>query len=141
MPQVNPDPHKHEYQFLPVRCVTATFDAPARAATATAALRAGGFPESDIQVFVGVEGAKKLDIDAEKQSLPTKLLQSLTKALADDAGYLDRAAGKLREGGALVSVSVDVDEDENAAERASALLKGEGGEGVQHWGDWTTEQF
>jgi hypothetical protein len=139
MPQVNPDPHKTTYQFLPQRCVTATFDSPVTAAAATTRLREAGFAESAIRVYIGEEGANEIDIDAEKQSLPTKLLQSLTKALADDAGYLERAAGKLRQGGAFVSVTVD--EDQEAAERASAVLKAAGGEGVQHWGDWTTEQL
>ena len=144
MAAVNPNPHKTGYHFLPNRCVTCTFPMPLDAATTIDALCEVGFAESDIQLFTGDEGAKQLDVDANKQSLPTKLLQSLTKALADDAGYLERAARVLREGGTLFSVSItdeEKDDYDQAVERATAVLKSHGGEDVQHWGDWTTEKL
>jgi hypothetical protein len=139
MTEVNPNPHKPNYQFLPQRCVTALFESPVTAAGAVKALRDAQFPESDIQLFAGKEGAKQLDVDAEKQSTATKLLQAVTKALADDGSYLERVAGKLRQGYALVSVAVD--NDQRAAEQASNILKEQGGTDVQHWGDWTTEKL
>jgi hypothetical protein len=144
MAAINPDPHRPEYRFLPNRCVTATFDLGLDAANAVEELRQQDFAESDIRLYTGEEGLVKLDINAEDESLPTKLMQSLTKALADDGGYLERAAGKLKQGGTLVSVSIK-EEDEadytRAVERAATALKSAGGEAVQHWGDWTTEQF
>lgn len=138
MAQVNPNPHKPGYQFLPQRCVTALFAAPSPVAAVVAELRNAGFAESDVQAFIGEEGARQLDVDADKQSTATKLLQALTKALADDASYLERAAGILREGGALVAVSAD---EEAAVGQAASILKAHGGSDVQHWGEWTTEQL
>jgi len=144
MATINPDPHKPEYKFLPNRCVTATFNQTPDATKAVQSLRTAGFAESEIRLYTGEEGAIKLDVNAEDESLPTRLLQSLTKALADDAGYLERAANKLKQGGTLISVSLKEEEEEDynrAVERASTALKAAGGDAVQHWGDWTTEQF
>jgi hypothetical protein len=144
MATINPDPHTPDYKFLPNRCVTATFDHALDAANAVETLRSAGFSESEIRLYTGEEGASKLDVNAEDESLPTKLLQSLTKALADDAGYLERTAGKLKQGGTMISVSLKQEEQEDynrAVERASTALKASGGDAVQHWGDWTTEQF
>jgi hypothetical protein len=139
MAAINKDPHQENYEFLPQNCVTALFKSTELVGRGVDALRDVGFGESDLKVFAGEQGVQKLDIDANKQSTGTQILQAVTKALADDGGYLERAVTRLREGGAMVRV--EVGDDERLAQRASSALKAQGGEDVQYWGDWVTEQL
>ena len=138
MPAINPE-RPETGQFLPEQCVTALFAARDSAPKAVTSLRAAGFSDTDVQVFVGDEGVKQLFADPKQQSGVSQFLQALTEALADDASYLDAAKVALKNGGALVSVHSG--DEQAAVVRATSALKAAGGAEVQHWGKWKTEQL
>jgi hypothetical protein len=138
MPSINPD-RPESSQLLPVHCVTALFVSKDAVPRAIEALRAAGFKDAQIQIFIGEEGVRQLFIEPDQQSVIAKFFQALTEALADDASYLDSARTVLKNGGAMISVHVgDV---EASALRATNALKSVGGAEVQHWGQWRTEQL
>ena len=138
MPAINPE-RPESGQFLPEQCVTALFVSRDAAPKAVASLRAAGFSDTDMQVFVGDEGVKQLFADPKQQSGVSKFFQALTEALADDASYMDAAKVTLKNGGALVSVHLG--DEETVVARATSALKAAGGAEVQHWGKWKTEQL
>jgi hypothetical protein len=139
MAAINPDAHHAGLQFLPEKCVTALFSSTTAALAALEQLRAGGFAESQLQAYLGERGAEQLDVEGEHVTFMEKILQALPHVLAYDAIYLDEANAVLKRGGALVSV--DTGDDEPVVRRAASILKFAGGNVVQHWGQWRTEQF
>lgn len=139
MPPLDPRLQRSGAQFLPDKCVTALFPISTGAYKARSRLLEMEFADEQIELFAGEVGAEQLDVDGEQMSGFQKALQAITQALADDAGYLDRTNAVLKQGGAVVSV--DTGDDEATVRRAVAALKDAGGEDVQHWGQWRTEQF
>ena len=126
-------------QFLPKHCVTGLFARHSAIERVLPTLHEAGFNDAEIQVFDGPEGASSLDVNAEKKSTADFILRAFTKALADDAGYLEHADAVLRDGGVMVCVSTGKSEEQ--ATIASAAMRFHGGQDVQHWDDWTTEQL
>lgn len=139
MPPLDPKLQRSGAQFLPDKCVTALFPIATGAHDARRRLLVMDFRDEQIELLAGDVGAKQLDVDGEQMSGFQKALQAITQALADDAGYLDRTNAVLKQGGAVVSV--DTGDDEATVHRAVAALKAAGGEDIQHWGQWRTEQF
>jgi hypothetical protein len=61
---INPDPHRHGYVFVPHNRVTAVFASEIAARAAVDELRTLGLEGSAIDVFVGEDGADALDLSA-----------------------------------------------------------------------------
>lgn len=137
---INPDPHRHGYVFVPLNRMTVIFASDAAARAAVDELRSMHIEGPAIDVFIGEEGAEALDLSALGQSSLVRTIrniESLTVQIADRSK--DRADAALRAGGIVLAILLDGHEDEKDA--VAALLRRHGGVAVRYWGRWTIEAF
>src|SRR4051812_37566290 len=104
MAQVNVDPHTHGYVYHFVRQVTALYADPAAGKSAATALEAAGHPADNISVFVGTEGADKLDLKGERHGLTVRFLRGLEMIGADEAKLFADYDRALRQGACVLLV-------------------------------------
>jgi hypothetical protein len=139
MSRINPDPHQGGYTFLPIKRVTAFFPPGQEIRKVLDALSEAGFAREQIEVFVGDEGASKLDLSGEEHGIVVQIMRGLERIFADEAEVVQRADQLLRSGGTLVAVFTEGDDAKK--NRAAEILKAFNGQGVRYWGNWTIEQL
>lgn len=140
MVQVNPDIHAYGYVFVPSNRVTAVFGGRADVLHALQDLRALGFDDSHLEVFIGEKGAETLDLSADHHGINAKLVRNMEAVMILAAGDSHRRADDaLRDGAAMVAVLMDGREDRR--DEVVEILRRHHGWLIRHWGRWTIEAF
>ena len=138
MTRVNFDPHQNARVFTPTNRLTALFASVEAAREAITALQASGFPDEEIDLFFGEEGANVLDLAEEHHGLTGRLIRAWEYLVTDDHLFHTRSDRALRAGQALLAVKTTAQEEKKAS--AAVLLKEAGAHDICFWGKWTTEQ-
>lgn len=138
MVDVNPDVNKDSYQFNPIDRVTGLFDAHDRIGGTLEALVAAGIPATDLEVFAGDEGMRKLDASGEEHGVAGKVFRVLESWVSDSADFHAMAAAHLAAGGYVIAALVGT--DEALKTRVMELLAAEGAHDVKYWHSLFVEQ-
>lgn len=156
MVQVNSDPYAGGHLFVLVNRVTCLFDTEQEAQVAVRALEAEGVSTEDIDVFIGEEGARRLDLSGRDHGAAVRILRSIEDVVTDASHTHHRIDEALRGGAALLCVKlhkrplVSRDEeghihvalfgrDREEKERALRVLKGIHAPDIHYWGAWAVE--
>jgi chitinase len=136
MVDINPDMPEENYQFTPIGRVTGIVGAEGAVTTMVVALQADGFSRSDVEVFCGAEGARKLHTRGE-QSTSAGLFRLVESWVSDTADFQHQADAALRSGGYVIAVEVGT--DEHRKNRVMDVLKEHGAADVKYWHSLYTE--
>jgi len=140
MAQVNPDPHESGYIFIPANRVTGIFSAFEDAQGALRALNAQGWGNQHIDVFVGAEGADKLDLRGQQHGAVVRVMRNIEAFIGDAEAELHRQAdAALRAGGCVIGVLMAGKEEQK--EQVAAILKANHGQLIHYWSRWTIERL
>jgi diadenosine tetraphosphate (Ap4A) HIT family hydrolase len=139
MARINCDPYTGGHLFALLHRVTGLFDTQDEAMDAVRSLEEDGVATDDIDLFVGAEGARCLDLTGREHGRFIHLLRRFEAAVGDEIGPKRRIDEALRGGSTLLCVKVHVHNrkiDEKA--RALRALKAHGHE-IHYWGPWSFE--
>jgi len=106
MARVNCDPYTGGHLFALVNRVTALLDTEEAAKATVGALEADGVASNDIDIFVGEQGAKVLDLPGREHGRAHHLLRVLEGAMGDERETNQRIDSALRQGATLVCVKL-----------------------------------
>jgi diadenosine tetraphosphate (Ap4A) HIT family hydrolase len=138
MARINVDPYVSGHVFALVNRVTGLVDSEEAAMATVKALEAGGVATEDIDVFVGEEGARRLDLTGREHGRLIRWLRTLEAVMGDEREPNRRIDEELRRGASLVSVKVHkkmIDEKP----RAFRILEALHGHDIHYWGSWAFE--
>jgi diadenosine tetraphosphate (Ap4A) HIT family hydrolase len=138
MARINPDPYAGAQVFALVNRVTGLVDSENEAMAMVRALEEGGVATDDIDVFVGEQGARSLDLSGREHGRIVRWMRQLEAAMGDEREPNRRIDECLRRGGSLVCVKVH---RRNADEkpRAFRILEELRGHDIHFWGTWGFE--
>ncbi len=94
MARINPDPYAGGHVFGLVNRVTGLVDSEDEAMATVRALEADGVATDDIDIFVGEQGARCLDLSGREHGRFIRLLRKLEAAVGDESapnGRIDEA--------------------------------------------------
>lgn len=137
MARINPDPYAGGHLFALVDRVTGVLDTEDDVKATVHALEENGVATDDIDVFVGEEGARRLDLTGREHGRVIRLLRTLEAAVGDERETNHRIDEALRLGASLVSVKVHRKSEEKA--RALRILRSFHGHEIHIWGTWGFE--
>lgn len=137
MARTNPDPYAGGHLFALVDRVTGVLDTEDDVRATVRALEESGVASDDIDVFVGEQGARCLDLMGREHGRVIRLLRTLEAAVGDERETNHRIDEALRNGASLVSVKVHRKSAEKA--RALRILKSFHGHEIHIWGTWGFE--
>lgn len=106
MARVNCDPYTRGHLFALVNRVTALLDNEEAARATVRALEADGVATTDIDLFVGEQGAHCLDLPGREHGRAHHLLRALEGAMGDERETNQRIDAALRQGQTLVCVKL-----------------------------------
>jgi hypothetical protein len=106
MARVNCDPYAGGHLFALVNRVTALLDTEDAARETVRALEADGVATTDIDLFIGEQGAKVLDLPGREHGRAHHLLRVLEGAMGDERETNQRIDAALRQGASLVCVKM-----------------------------------
>ena len=89
-----------------VNRVTGLVDSEDEAMATVRALEADGVATDDIDIFVGEQGARSLDLSGREHGRVTRLLRKLEAAVGDESAPNSRIDEALRRGATLLAVKV-----------------------------------
>ena len=138
MARINCDPYAGGHVFVLVNRVTSLVDSQDEAMAAVRALEADGIATDDIQMFVGEQGAKCLDLPGREHGRIVRLFRRLETAIGDESAPNHRIDQALRGGATLLSVKVHNRKNDDKA-RAVRVLKANHGYEIHFWGPWHFE--
>src|SRR3954464_8815756 len=104
--QPNPDQNaKQDEHFLlyPLHSVVGVFEDEKEAELAIDELHEFGYPDKDIEIFSGADGAKRLDPAGTFHGRISKVLRSL-QSIGPDRTYIERQEKYLQDGHCIVMV-------------------------------------
>lgn len=139
MVEVNPDPAQDNYQFNPIERVTGLYDAHDPATAAVDALRAAGLSESDIEVFAGEEGMRRIDPTGDEHGTAGKIFRVVESWVSDTSDFHAMAAAHLAAGGYVVAAWVGND-DNARKDTVMQVLADQGARDVKYWHSLFVEQ-
>ncbi len=156
MAQINCDPYAGGHLFALVNRVTCLFDREDDVMSAVRALEDDGVATGDIDVFVGEEGARCLDLSGRGHGRAIRLLRTLEDAMTDLSETNQRIDTALRGGATLLCVKLHrrplIRHDDQGRmdvavfgrqneEKARALrvLKTLHAHEIHYWGPWSVE--
>jgi hypothetical protein len=156
MAQINRDPYEGGHLFALMNRVTCLFDREEEAMAAVRALEEDGVATQDIDVFIGAEGADRLDLSGTGHGRAVRLLRRIEEAVTDTSETNHRIDEALRRGATLVCVRLHkrplIHHDAEGAlhlslferlndEKARALrvLKALHAHEIHYWGPWNVE--
>jgi Gamma-glutamyl cyclotransferase, AIG2-like len=161
MARMNPNPYTRGHLFALVHRVTGLLDSEDEVMAAVRALEEAGVATDDIDIFVGEQGARCLDLSGREHGRAFRLLRTLEAAVGDERETNDRIDKALRRGATLLCVKVhkrkrsvidrffkevpdaalQVVPAELADEKARAVrvLKACHAREIHYWGPWAFE--
>lgn len=156
MARVNCDPYEGGHLFALVNRVTCLFDREDEVTAAVRALEEDGVAPDDIDVFVGEQGARCLDLSGSGHGKAVRLLRSLEETMADTGETNRRIDEALRRGATLLAVKlhkrplfrqdaegrldVALFERQNEEKaRALRVLRALHAHEIHYWGPWSVE--
>lgn len=156
MARVNCDPYEGGHLFALVNRVTCLFDREDEVMAAVRALEEDGVAPDDIDVFVGEQGARCLDLSGSGHGKAVRLLRSLEETMADTGETNRRIDEALRRGATLLAVKlhkrplfrqdaegrldVALFERQNEEKaRALRVLRALHAHEIHYWGPWSVE--
>jgi len=137
MVSINPDPHASGYKFSPTYHVTAIFDNVNSLPAVLEDLREAGIEEEDVEVYVGDEGAQRLDNRGKRHGVIVRALHDLVMLLSDETAIQAKFVKAIQAGGHVVSIDTDGDAAKKSI--AMATLATSGGKDVSYWGAMAVE--
>jgi diadenosine tetraphosphate (Ap4A) HIT family hydrolase len=138
MARINPDPYTGGHVFGLVHRVTGLIDSEDEAMATVRALEADGVASEDIDIFVGEQGARRLDLFGREHGRIIRLLRKLEAAVGDESAPNHRIDDALRQGATLLSVKVHRGKNDEKA-RAFRIIKALHGYEIHYWGTWNFE--
>jgi diadenosine tetraphosphate (Ap4A) HIT family hydrolase len=135
MARINPDPYLGGHLFALVNRVTGLLDSEEEVSATVRALEEGGVTPDDIDVFVGEEGARRLDLFGREHGRVRRWLRSLEASVGDERETNLRIDEALRQGATLISIKVRT-RKAGDKERALKALKARHGHDIHYWGTW-----
>jgi hypothetical protein len=135
---INPDPHRYGYVFVPLNRVTALFSSAVDAKAAVGELKSLGIAAEAIDVFIGDEGAAALDLTGFGHGSVVRTLrnlESLTVQIAEQTA--NDAERTLKTGG--IAIAILMDDRESMKDDVAALLRRHHAAAIRYWGRWTIE--
>ena len=138
MARINPDPYAGGHLFALVHRVTGLFDSADEATATVRALEESGVATEDIDIFVGEQGARCLDLPGREHGRVIRLLRTLEAAVGDEGGANHRIDEALRRGATLLCVKVHGRKGDEKA-RVFRVLKALHGHELHYWGPWAFE--
>jgi diadenosine tetraphosphate (Ap4A) HIT family hydrolase len=138
MARINPDPYAGGHLFALVNRVTSLVDNEDEAMATVQALEAEGVATEDIDVFVGEQGARRLDLSGREHGKVVGLLRRFEAAMGDESAPNHRIDQALRRGATLLCVKVHPRKSAEK-ERAVRILKARHGHEIHYWGAWAFE--
>ena len=136
--RINPDPYSGGHAFALVNRVTCLLDSEDEAMATVRALEENGVATDDIDIFVGEQGARRLDLSGSEHGRVIRLLRRLEAAVGDESAPNHRIDEALRRGATLLSVKVHNRKSDEKA-RAVGVLKARHWHEIHYWGPWTFE--
>jgi hypothetical protein len=127
-----------EFIGYPSRQVLAVLDHEAGAARATAALRAAGIGEGEVERFFGADDAARFDATGARHGLAARLRRVMQFSLMDQLPALAWYEAALREGRHVIAVRT---RDRHTTLRVVAALQGAGAHYINRFGRLATEEF
>jgi diadenosine tetraphosphate (Ap4A) HIT family hydrolase len=140
MARINPDPYTGGHLFALVHHVTSLIDSEDEAMAAVRALEEDGVATDDIEVFVGEQGARRLDLSGREHGRVIGLLRRLEAAVGDESAPNHRIDEALRQGATLLAVKVH-SRKSGEKDRAVRVLKALHGHEIHYWGAWAFEDM
>ncbi|MGE0394316.1 MAG: HIT family protein [Vicinamibacterales bacterium] len=138
MARVNPDPYVGGHVFALVNRVTGLVDSEEEAMATVRALEEAGVATDDIDVFVGEQGARRLDLSGREHGRILRLLRRLEAAVGDEREANRRIEDELNRGASLVCVKVHK-RNANEKPRAFRILEKLHAHEIHFWGSWSFE--
>lgn len=138
MARINPDPYAGGHVFALVNRVTGLVDTEEDAMATVRALEEGGVASEDIDVFVGEQGARCLDLSGREHGPIIRWLRRLEAAIGDENTPNRRIEQGLRSGASLVCVKVHRGSGDTKP-RAFRILEARHGHEIHYWGPWSFE--
>jgi diadenosine tetraphosphate (Ap4A) HIT family hydrolase len=138
MARINPDPYAGGHLFALTNRVTGLLDTEDDVSATVQALEKDGVATDDIDVFVGEQGARCLDLSGREHGRVRRLLRTLEAAVGDESETNQRIDTALRHGATLLSVKVHKGKNGEKA-RAVKVLKALHGHEIHYWGTWGFE--
>jgi hypothetical protein len=139
MPIVNPEPAQKKFKISPVQRVSAIFATIERLPDVLQTLGLAGFDDAEIQVFMGADGAAKIDPTSEALNPIIRFLHNLELVIADETQIHKKFTETLKNGGMAIDVYTRGDEDKKL--RAARAMKEHGALESHYWGRWSIERL
>ncbi len=138
MARINPDPYAGGHLFALVNHVTGLIDSEDDVKATVEALEKDGVASDDIDLFVGEQGARCLDLSGREHGRVFRLLRTLEAAVGDESETNNRIDKALRHGATLLSVKVHHRKSDEKA-RAVRALRALHGHEIHYWRTWGFE--
>ena len=138
MARINPDPYGGGHLFALVNRATALLDSEDEVQAMVRALEEEGVATDDIDLYVGEEGARRLDLSGRDHGRVIRLLRALEAAMGEERDTYRRLDAALREGATLLSVKVH-NRTGTEKGRVLRLLRKLNGHEIHYWGPWSFE--
>lgn len=138
MSRINPDPYSGGHLFALTNRVTALLETEDAVNATMRALEDAGVTSADIDVFVGEQGARCLDLTGREHGRVVRLLRTLEAVIGDECEINRRIDLALRQGAALLCVKVHARRTDEKT-RALQVLRALHGQEIHSWGPWGFE--
>jgi hypothetical protein len=135
MARINQDPYEGGQLFALINRVTGLLDHEDEVRAAVRALEEDGVAPDDIDVFVGEQGARCLDLSGREHGWIIRVLRTLEAAVGDEREINHRIDEALRLGATLLCVRVYSDE----RARVLQVFKALHGHEIHYWGPLSFE--
>lgn len=138
MARRNPDPYEGGHLFALVNRATALLDSEDEVSAAIQALEEDGIASDDIDLYVGEEGARRLDLAGREHGPVIRMLRTIEAAIGEERDTYQRLDEAIRQGATLLCVKVH---NRNSDEKTRVLhvLRKLHGHEIHYWGPWSFE--
>jgi hypothetical protein len=142
MARINPDPYAGGHLFALVDRVTGLIHTSGEdhLMETVRALEEGGVATDDIDIFMGEQGAKCLDLQGREHGFAVRLLRTLEHAVGTEAECHHRIDAALRQGASLLCVRIHKKKSDERA-RALKVLQALHAHELHYWGQWSFEDL
>jgi Gamma-glutamyl cyclotransferase, AIG2-like len=138
MSRINPDPYAGGHLFALVNRVTGLLDSEDKAMATVRALEEDGVATSDIDIFMGEQGARCLDLSGREHGRAIRLLRKIEAAVGNEGEANHRIDEALRQGATLLCVKVHKRKSDEKV-RALRVLQALHAHEIHYWGPWAFE--